>query len=165
MSSVMCQYQTTQYMYSLVDLLTLSMWSDFNVGGVDCADQFDTERDDADDRTKVGWLGMRLSQFQALGLDPSKLKQSHAKFGRHRKGRLANHLAKKTSWLPNAVHRDGNDQAIENSPREKAMKAMKSFNHGVETEQVDDDLWLTYIRKQLTLFLAQGYDPEDEIVI
>ena len=152
-------------MYSLVDLLTLSMWSDFNVGGVDCADQFDTETDDADDRTKVGWLWMRLSQFQALGLDPNKLKQSHAKFGRNRKSRLANHLSKTTTWLPNAFHRGIDGNAEENSPREKAMKAMQKFNHGVESEQVDDDLWLAYIRKQLTLFLAQGYDLNDEIVI
>ena len=81
------------------------MWTDFNVGGVDCAAQFDTQTDDADDRTKVGWLGMRFSQFESLKLDPNKLKQNHAKFGRHRKSRLANHLAKKTTWLPNAFHR------------------------------------------------------------
>lgn len=137
--------------------------SDMNVGGVDVLHLFSGGSADSDTwserhryGTKLKWLALRPLQAKNIkDLKSSDDQESRSMwdssfkvlegiganvFGVHRNKRLNNHINGITSWLNNT------DRTAE---RKAEMVAMRDAQYGIDTQKVDDDLLIKFIKNLL----------------
>jgi hypothetical protein len=141
-----------------------------NVGGVDVLHSFGcgsvgihsfSERDLF--ISMVKWMMLRPSQLKKLrtsrrpdarNLLHSSFKKLADVFGKHRKGRLDNHISENTTWIENGGERK--------DERKQEMRELGKLQYGMDVQKAEDDQCIKMIMNSFLKVWAGRDDDKND---